>query len=46
VESEVETGDHILFVGRVIASHVNEREDVRRLYTLGEGYAMGGVVPG
>lgn len=46
LDSELETGDHFLFVGRVVAAHVNEDDETRRLYTLGEGYAMGGVVPG
>ena len=46
LESELETGDHFLFVGRVVAAHVNEDVELRRLYTLGEGYAMGGVMPG
>lgn len=43
LESELKTGDHVLFVGRVVASHIHETGDVRRLYTLGENYQMGGV---
>ena len=43
LESELETGDHVVFVGRVVASHMNEAGDVRRLYTVGENYKMGGV---
>jgi len=43
--SEHETGDHIIFVGRVVASHVNENPAVRRLYTLGNEQ-MGPVNPG
>ena len=46
LESEVITGDHALFVGRVVAAHVNDDNTVRRLYTLGTGYQMGGVVGG
>jgi len=46
LESELISGDHAIFVGRVIASHVNKDPNVRRLYTLGEGYDMGGVVAG
>jgi len=37
LESEFETGDHVLFVGRVVASHVNKDPTVRRLYNLGDG---------
>ncbi len=43
--SEHETGDHFIFVGEVIASHMNEAASVRRLYTLGNEQ-MGGVLPG
>ncbi len=35
LESEHETGDHIIFVGRVVAAHVNQDPDVVRLYSLG-----------
>jgi len=45
VVSELVTGDHVLFVGEVVASHVNADEKVRRLYTLAPGYKMGGVSP-
>ena len=41
LESEHKTGDHIIFVGRVIASHINEDEDIQRLYTIDTGYKMG-----
>ena len=37
--SELETGDHIVFVGEVVAAHVNP-EPKQRLYTLGLGYTM------
>jgi flavin reductase (DIM6/NTAB) family NADH-FMN oxidoreductase RutF len=39
---ELETGDHIIFVGEVIASHVHE-PSLNRLYTLGEHYRLGGL---
>jgi flavin reductase (DIM6/NTAB) family NADH-FMN oxidoreductase RutF len=43
LESQMETGDHMLFVGRVVTSHMNSGESVKRLYTLAPGYKMGGV---
>ncbi|MFO7957715.1 MAG: flavin reductase family protein [Candidatus Brocadiia bacterium] len=43
LESELKTGDHVIFVGHVVAAHVNQDEGVERLYTLGPGYQMGGV---
>jgi flavin reductase (DIM6/NTAB) family NADH-FMN oxidoreductase RutF len=46
LESELETGDHVLFVGRVVASHVSESSELRRLYTVDEDFEMGGVVAG
>ncbi len=45
LESELETGDHVILVGRVVVSHVNESTEVRRLYTLGQDYQIGGVAP-
>ena len=36
------TGDHVIFAGEIVASHVNT-EDKRRLYTLSSGHKMGGV---
>lgn len=45
LESELRTGDHIIFVGRVLVSHTNKDESVRRLYSLGGG-ELGGVLPG
>ena len=39
---ELETGDHVIFVGEVVCSHANEA-DLNRLYTVGEGYRMGGL---
>ena len=43
LESETEAGDHVILLGRVVASHVNEEEDLRRLFTVGPGYEMGAV---
>ena len=42
--SELDTGDHVIFVGEVVCSHVNEgpRE---RLYILGPGHTLGGLPP-
>ncbi len=40
LESEMVAGDHIIFVGRVVASHINT-EPKKRLYTVGPGYKMG-----
>jgi len=44
LEHEFKTGDHVLFVGRIVAAHVNQDPSVRRLYTRGTGYQLGGVV--
>jgi len=40
LESETSAGDHIIFVGKVVASHVNT-EPKKRLYTVGPGHKMG-----
>ena len=45
LEDELRTGDHVIFAGRVVASHMNEDASVRGLYSLGDDQ-MGGVVPG
>ena len=42
--SEHETGDHIIFVGRVVAAHMHRDAAVRRLYALGNEQ-MGPVSP-
>lgn len=42
--SEVQTGDHVLFVGQVMAAHVNEDRTLDRLYSLGHE-RLGGVLP-
>ena len=39
---EMETGDHYIFVGQVVGSHVNP-DMPTRLYTVGNGYKMGGL---
>ena len=39
---ELETGDHVLFVGEVVCSHINP-DKPNRLYTVGAGYKMGGL---
>jgi flavin reductase (DIM6/NTAB) family NADH-FMN oxidoreductase RutF len=42
---ELETGDHVILIGKVVVSHMNKSATVRRLYTLGDEQ-MGGVVAG
>jgi flavin reductase (DIM6/NTAB) family NADH-FMN oxidoreductase RutF len=39
---EFPSGDHVIFVGEVIASHINH-DAPGRLYTVGTGYRMAGV---
>lgn len=43
--SELETGDHVVFVGEVVCSHLND-EPLNRLYTVGEGFVLAGVPHG
>lgn len=43
LESEFETGDHAVFVGRVVAGHVNADSSVERLYTVGPGHRFGSL---
>ena len=40
LESETEAGDHIIFVGRIVTSHINT-EPKKRLYTVGPGHKLG-----
>lgn len=40
--SEMKTGDHVIFAGEVIASHVNP-DAPGRLYNLAKGYRLSGV---
>lgn len=42
LEQEMTTGDHIVFIGKVVCSHQNT-EDKQRLYSLETGGRMGGV---
>ena len=42
LESQTPAGDHIIFVGRVVCSHMNI-EPKRRLYTVGPGHKLGPV---
>jgi flavin reductase (DIM6/NTAB) family NADH-FMN oxidoreductase RutF len=42
LESETEAGDHIIFVGEVVLSHVNT-EPKKRLYTTAPGHKLGSV---
>lgn len=42
LEDELATGDHVIFVGRVVASHVNT-EQVGRLYSMGPDSKIRGV---
>ncbi len=44
VVSEMVTGDHVLFVAEVVASHVNGDESVHRLFSVARGESRG-VVP-
>jgi flavin reductase (DIM6/NTAB) family NADH-FMN oxidoreductase RutF len=37
---QVPTGDHIIFVGRVVCSHTNTKSK-KRLYTIAPGHKMG-----
>jgi len=40
LESETVAGDHVIFVGRVVSSHINT-EPKKRLYTVGPGHKLG-----
>jgi flavin reductase (DIM6/NTAB) family NADH-FMN oxidoreductase RutF len=42
LESQVPAGDHIIFVGEVVCSHINT-ETKKRLYTVGPGHKLGPV---
>jgi len=42
-ESRVQAGDHIIYVGRVVAAHVNA-EPKKRLYTVAPGHKLGPVL--
>ena len=40
LESQTTAGDHIIFVGKIVASHTNT-EPKKRLYTVGPGHKLG-----
>jgi len=42
---ELQTGDHVIFAGQVVAAHMNQDPTVRGLYALGNEQ-LGGVLPG
>ena len=42
LESELAAGDHIIFVGKVVACHINS-EPKGRLYSVAPGHKLGGV---
>jgi flavin reductase (DIM6/NTAB) family NADH-FMN oxidoreductase RutF len=42
LESEIETGDHIVFIGKVVNAHVNT-EQRKRLFTVGPNHQLGSV---
>ena len=42
LESQTEAGDHIIFVGKIVCSHVNT-EACKRLYTIAPGHKLGSV---
>ncbi len=39
-ESRLQAGDHIIYIGRVVAAHVNT-EPKKRLYTVAPGHKLG-----
>ena len=40
LDSETEAGDHIVFIGEIVCSHINT-EPKKRLYTVGPGHKLG-----
>jgi len=42
LESQAEAGDHIIFIGKVVYSHINT-EPKKRLYTTAPGHKLGAV---
>ena len=42
LESQISVGDHIIFIGKVVASHINAKRK-KRLYSLGTGHKLGAV---
>jgi flavin reductase (DIM6/NTAB) family NADH-FMN oxidoreductase RutF len=45
VAGELDTGDHVIFAGEVVAAHVGDRP-ARRLYSLGKNHKLGSVTEG
>jgi flavin reductase (DIM6/NTAB) family NADH-FMN oxidoreductase RutF len=43
LESETPVGDHVVLIGRVVESHMNETQSLRRLFNLKTGYVLGSV---
>jgi len=43
LESQTPAGDHIIFVGKIVAAYRNI-ENKKRLYTIGPGHKLGGVM--
>ena len=42
LESQMPAGDHIIFIGKIVSSHINT-EPKKRLYTTGPGHKLGSV---
>ncbi len=42
MESQIPAGDHFIFVGQIVCSHINA-EPKKRLYTIGPGHKLGSV---
>ncbi len=42
LESQMPAGDHIIFVGKIVCSHIST-EPKKRLYTVGPGHKLGSV---
>jgi flavin reductase (DIM6/NTAB) family NADH-FMN oxidoreductase RutF len=40
LESQMPAGDHIIFVGKIVAAHINT-EPEKRLYTIAPGHKLG-----
>ena len=40
LDSQTEAGDHIIFVGKIVCSHMNT-EPKQRLYTIAPGHKLG-----
>lgn len=35
LENEMVTGDHVIFVGRIVAAHTNKDKTLKRVYSMG-----------